>query len=97
MLKLSGNSSGKNNKSYRIFHTNPTKLGLHFSDLSTIFYEFSNMQQFTTTIGDGVLHRGPWKESKPCNVAPGVRRPARVTKFRRTPVMGSAGDHAGRG
>jgi hypothetical protein len=41
------------------FTTNPKKLGLHFSDFSTIFYEVSNIQQFTTTIGDEVLHWGP--------------------------------------
>jgi hypothetical protein len=78
------------------FTTNPTKLGLHFSDFSTIFYEIYKIQHFTTTIGDEVLHRGPWKEGKPYNVAPGVRWPARPAKFRQAPVMGSAGDHAGR-
>jgi hypothetical protein len=34
----------------RFFTTNPTKLGLHFSDFSTIFYEFSKIQQKHFTI-----------------------------------------------
>jgi hypothetical protein len=38
MQKLSGISSGQNNKSCRIFHHEPKKLVLHFSDFSTIFY-----------------------------------------------------------
>jgi hypothetical protein len=32
------------------FTTNPTKLGLHFSDFFTILYEFYKIQQITYTI-----------------------------------------------
>jgi hypothetical protein len=70
MLKISVNRLSEYNKSYRIFHNESNKIRFAF-ELSTIFYEFLKMQQFTTTIGDEVLHRGPWKECKPCNVAPG--------------------------
>jgi hypothetical protein len=35
-------------------------LGLHFSDLSTIFYEFSKIRQNCFTIEVSTLHRGPW-------------------------------------
>jgi hypothetical protein len=38
----------------RFFTTNPTKLSLHFSEFSTIFYAFYNVQQFTTTIEDSL-------------------------------------------
>jgi hypothetical protein len=39
---------------------NPTKLGLHFSDFSTVFYEFSKIQPNCFTIEVSTLHRGPW-------------------------------------
>jgi hypothetical protein len=41
------------------FTTKPTKLGLHFSVFSTIFYWIYKNQQKTCTIWDDVLHRGP--------------------------------------
>jgi hypothetical protein len=63
MQKLSGTSSGKNNKSCRIFTTNPITLSLHFSDSSTIFYGFYKILQNNNTIWDPLLHRGPWKDS----------------------------------
>jgi hypothetical protein len=47
-------------KSCRIFHQNPTKLCLHFSVFSSIFYEFSKFQQNCFTIEVSTLHRGPW-------------------------------------
>jgi hypothetical protein len=43
--KLSGTSSGKNNKSCGIFHHESKKLGLQFSDFSTIFYAIYKNQQ----------------------------------------------------
>jgi hypothetical protein len=61
MLKISGNRLGEYNNSCRIFHNKSNKIGFAFSDFSTMFYKFSKIQQFTTTIGDEVLHRGPWK------------------------------------
>jgi hypothetical protein len=43
------------------FTTNPKKLGLHFSEFSTIFYAIYKILQNSNTIGDSHLHRGPWK------------------------------------
>jgi hypothetical protein len=43
------------------FTTNPKKLSLHFSKLSTIFYAIYKNQQNTCTIWDSLLHRGPWE------------------------------------
>jgi hypothetical protein len=42
--KLLVNSSGKNNKNCSVFTRNPTKLGLHFSNFSTIVYRFYKIQ-----------------------------------------------------
>jgi hypothetical protein len=74
MQKLTGFSSGKNNKSCGIFTTNPTKFVLHFSDFSTMFYEFYKYRENHFTIGVTTLQEGPRKDFFPCNVAPG--RPA---------------------
>jgi hypothetical protein len=41
------------------FTANPTKLTLHFSEFSTILYEFYKIQQITTTIEDSLLRPGP--------------------------------------
>jgi hypothetical protein len=43
--KILGNSSGKITKVVGFFTTNPTKLGLRFSDFSTFLYKFSKFQQ----------------------------------------------------
>jgi hypothetical protein len=59
MQKLSGTSSGKNNKSCGVFHNESNKMSLHFSDFCTIFYGFYNIQQNGNTIEVVVLHRGP--------------------------------------
>jgi hypothetical protein len=59
MQKLSRTSSGKNKKSCRFFTTNPTKLSLHFSDFSTIFYGLYKILQNSNTIWDSLLHWGP--------------------------------------
>jgi hypothetical protein len=40
MQKLSGTSSSKNKNVVGFVTTNPTKLGLHFFDVSTSFYAF---------------------------------------------------------
>jgi hypothetical protein len=63
MQQLSVTSSGKNNKSCRIFHIETKKLGLHFSEFSTIFYAIYKILQNSNTIGDPLLHRGPWNFS----------------------------------
>jgi hypothetical protein len=60
MPKILGNSSGKHNKSCRIFTTNPTKLSLHFSESSTIFYVFYKIQPKVKHYLRIKFHRGPW-------------------------------------
>jgi hypothetical protein len=57
MQKLSG-------KTMVVFTTNPTKLGLHFSDFSTIFYEFSKFQPNCFTIEVSTLHRSTFPQKK---------------------------------
>jgi hypothetical protein len=42
---------------------NPTKLCLHFSKFFKIFYAIYKILQNDNTIGDPLLHRGPWKGS----------------------------------
>jgi hypothetical protein len=59
MQKLSGTSSGKNNKSCGIFNHEPKKLILHFSDFSMIFYAIYNNQQKHFTISVTLLQSGP--------------------------------------
>jgi hypothetical protein len=44
MQKLTGISSGKNNKSCGIIHNEPKKIVLHFSGFSTIFYAIYKKQ-----------------------------------------------------
>jgi hypothetical protein len=51
---------------------NPTKLGLHFSDFSVIFYAIYKNQEITFTIGVHLLQLGPWKECWLCNVVLGA-------------------------
>jgi hypothetical protein len=47
-----------------IFTRNPTKLGSHFFEFSTIFYGFSKDQQNSYTIEVTALLPSPWKELK---------------------------------
>jgi hypothetical protein len=49
---------------------NPTKLVLHFSDFSVIFYTIYKNQQTHFTILVALLQGGPWKDLCVCNVAP---------------------------
>jgi hypothetical protein len=49
---------------------NPTKLILHFSEFSTIFYVFYKFQQNGYTIEDALLRLGPWKDLGPRNWVP---------------------------
>jgi hypothetical protein len=44
--------------------TNPTKLDLQFSEVSTVFYAIYKNQQNCNTIEDVVLRRGPFNFSK---------------------------------
>jgi hypothetical protein len=44
------------------FTKNPTKLSLHFSEFSTIFYAFYKFQQFANTIGDQFCAEAPGKK-----------------------------------
>jgi hypothetical protein len=82
MQKLTGISSGKNNKSCRIFHHESNKIDFAFfwflPQFSTNFTSFS---QSTSTIGVNLLQGGPRKESVFCNVAPGRGWPARRSKI----------------
>jgi hypothetical protein len=43
------------------FTRNPTKLGFHFYEVSTILYEFYKNQHKPNTIEETVLLQGPWK------------------------------------
>jgi hypothetical protein len=83
MQKLTGISSGQNNKSCRIIHNGSNKLVLHFYDFSTIFYAIYKNQQTHFTILVALLQGGPRKEKFPCNVAPGGGGRRGLGKFRR--------------
>jgi hypothetical protein len=73
------------------FITNPTKLGLHFSEFCTIFYAFYKFRQKGYTIEDITLRLGPWKDSGPCNWVP------RPTGRRARRKSGGSGGAAGWG
>jgi hypothetical protein len=75
------------------FTTNPTKLVLHFSDFSVIFYAIYKNQQTHFTILVALLQGGPRKDLGFCNVAPGVRAAAVRRQFR----PGIAGFRPGNG
>jgi hypothetical protein len=72
------------------FITNPTKLVLHFSKFSTIFYAFYKFLQKGYTIEDITLRLGPWKDSRPCNWVP------RPTGRRARQKSGGSGGAPGR-
>jgi hypothetical protein len=59
MQKLTGNSSGKNNKRCGIFHHESKKLVSHFSDLSSIFYAIYKKQENHFAIGVITLQKDP--------------------------------------
>jgi hypothetical protein len=71
--------------------TNPTKLVLHFSEFSTIFYAFYKFQQNGYTIEDVTLRRGPRKHLGPRNWVP------RLTGRRAHRKSGGSGGAPGRG
>jgi hypothetical protein len=61
MQKLSGTSSGKNNKSCGTFHRESNKIGFALSDFSMSIYPIYKNQQKHFTISDSFLQQGPWK------------------------------------
>jgi hypothetical protein len=74
---------------------NPTKLSLHFSDFSVIFYAIYKKQQNSFTIGVVLLQERPWEDFWNCNVVPRVRWPARLAKFRRLAAVPGRGRGGG--
>jgi hypothetical protein len=68
----------------------PTKLSLHFSEFSTIFYVFYMFQKIGNTIEVPTLRTDPWKDSAPYNVALGHGR------RRGRPNSGDSGEGIGR-
>jgi hypothetical protein len=96
--KLSGKTMDKFYKSCRVFTRSPTKLSLHFSEFSTIFYRFHKFQVKGFSIEEAVFATNPLERSEALEKCPrfatsersevlqwGPRwRPAVVTmKFRR--------------
>jgi hypothetical protein len=59
MQKLTGISSGQNNKSCSIINLEANKIGFTFSDFSVIFYTIYNNQPKGFTIGVTLLQLGP--------------------------------------
>jgi hypothetical protein len=81
MQKLSG-------KTMVVFTTNPTKLGLHFSDFSTIFYEFSKFQPNCFTIEVSTLHRSTFPQKKnSCGQPPQESRRRVLSSQRAVPFL----------
>jgi hypothetical protein len=72
MQKLTGISSGKNNKSCRIIHPESNKIGFAFFWFFMIFYAIYKKQQNHYTIGVTLSQLGPWKVFLLCNVVPGA-------------------------
>jgi hypothetical protein len=69
-------------KAVGYFTTNPTKLVLHFSNFSLIFYEIYKNHEITFTIGVHLLQQGPWKEVLFSNVVLGAAGRRGEAKFR---------------
>jgi hypothetical protein len=69
MQKLTRTSSGKNNKSCRFFTTNPTKLGLHFSDFLRFSTEFTRSSNSQTLLKLQLCSQPPGVSagSQPCH------------------------------
>jgi hypothetical protein len=87
-------------KSFSVFH-NPTKLGLHFSDFSTIFYEFYKIQHLHLDLEETVLRTGPRisqtshrDEKVDCNWVPGAMAGGWISNPTRG-RLGSAGKGRG--
>jgi hypothetical protein len=76
MQKLTGISSGQNNKSCSIIHLESNKICFAFFDFSMIFYAIYKNQPKGFTIWVDLLQQGPWKESESRNVVPGGRAAA---------------------
>jgi hypothetical protein len=87
MQKLTGISSGQNNKSCRIIHNGSNKISFaFFFDFSVIFYAIYKNQEITFTIGVHLLQQGPWKDFGFRNVVPGHGGRRGLGKFRRCPA-----------
>jgi hypothetical protein len=71
--KILGTSSGKNNKSCRIFHAESNKIWLAFFWFFTILYEFSKFQQLLKHYLRNFSRLGPWKFKIPYRKALGLR------------------------
>jgi hypothetical protein len=78
-------------KVVEFFTTNPTKLSLPFSVFSTIFYAFYKNQLNGFTIGDSLLHRGPWKVLDSYKYALGSRKTPRELWIPCNVVLGGGG------
>jgi hypothetical protein len=74
MLKISRIRPYEYNKSCVFFTTNPTKLSLHFSEFSTIFYAFYKIQPKVEHYLRSIFHRGPWKTFQTYTQASGSRK-----------------------
>jgi hypothetical protein len=61
MQQLSRQSINKFTEVVLFFTRNPTKLGLHFYEFSTILYGFSKIRPKSFTMWDSILPADPWK------------------------------------
>jgi hypothetical protein len=77
------------------YTTNPTKLVLHFSEFSMIFYAFYKFQQNGCTIEDVTLRRGPRKDLGPRNWV--LRPTGRRARRKSGSSSGAPGRGKGRG
>jgi hypothetical protein len=92
MQKLSGTSSGKNNKSGGIFYHESNKIGFAFF---SFFYDFLRNLKISAKALYYFSYQfavRPLKRISPLQCGPRERRPARAAQFRRGPVAGLAGD-----
>jgi hypothetical protein len=78
------------------FTTDPTKLVLHFSDLSTIFYVIYKKQPKHFYYLSYQLQGGPRKDLFFCNVVPGARAAVRFAGIRRARRRFWPGEDGGR-
>jgi hypothetical protein len=96
MQKLTGISSGQNNKSCRIIHNGSSKIGF------TFFLFFCNFLRNLQETAKSLHYWSypfavrPLKSFPPLQCSPRGGRPARAARFRRSPVAGPVGDGPGR-
>jgi hypothetical protein len=95
MQKLSGISSGKNNKSCRIFHNESNKIGF------AVFWFFYNFLRNLQETAKSLYYLSypfavrPLKSFLLCNVVPGGAAGAAPAKFRPGPAAGPVGEGRG--